>query len=111
MSNTLANGFSVLKNRNFANYLSARVLGTLAVQMQSVAIGWQVYQLTGSLFDLGMIVLAQFAPFFVLILFAGHVADRYNRRSIILLCLLAQLLCGALLLAFTFSGITRVWPV
>ncbi|MES2072195.1 MAG: MFS transporter [Pseudomonadota bacterium] len=111
MSTTFSNGFSVLKNRNFANYLSARVLGTLAVQMQSVAIGWQVYQLTGSLFDLGLIGLAQFAPFFVLILFAGHVADKYNRRRIILLCLLTQLLCAALLLAFTLSGSGKVWPV
>lgn len=111
MSTTFSNGFSVLKNRNFANYLSARVLGTLAVQMQSVAIGWQVYQLTGSLFDLGLIGLAQFAPFFVLILFAGHVADKYNRRRIILLCLLTQLLCAALLLAFTLSGTGKVWPV
>ncbi|MES2103893.1 MAG: MFS transporter [Pseudomonadota bacterium] len=108
---TLARGFSVFKNRNFAYYLSSRVLGTLAVQMQSVAIGWQVYQMTGSLFDLGLIGLAQFAPFFVLILFAGHVADRYNRRNIILLCLLTQLLCGALLLAFTLSGAGKVWPV
>jgi len=40
MSTRLADGFSILKNRNFANYLSARGLGTLAVQMQSVAIGW-----------------------------------------------------------------------
>ncbi|MFZ6645795.1 MFS transporter [Undibacterium sp. TJN25] len=111
MSSTLTNGFDVLKNRNFANYLSSRVLGTLAVQMQSVAIGWQVYQMTGSLFDLGMIGLAQFAPFFVLILFAGHVADRYNRRSIIVLCLLTQLLCGVLLLGFTLSGTAKVWPV
>ena len=49
------NGFSILRHRNFAFYLSARVLGTVAVQMQSVAIGWQVYQITGSLFDLGLI--------------------------------------------------------
>ena len=106
-----SNGFSVLRNRNFSFYLAARVLGTLAVQMQSVAIGWQVYQMTGSLFDLGLIGLAQFAPFLVLILLAGHTADRYNRRLIIILCLLTQLLCGSLLLAFTVSGIGVVWPV
>jgi MFS family permease len=58
-----------------------------------------------------MIGLAQFAPFLVLILFAGHAADRYNRRNIILLCLMTQLLCGLLLLAFTNSGATVVWPV
>ena len=105
------NGLRVLRNRNFACYLSARILGTLAVQMQSVAIGWQVYQITGSLFDLGLIGLAQFAPFLVLILLAGHVADRYNRRTIIIICLALQLLCALLLLAFTNSGSQVVWPV
>jgi MFS family permease len=111
MSSSASNGFSVLKHRNFAFYLSARVLGTLAVQMQHVAIGWHVYALTGNLFDLGLIGLAQFAPFLLLILPAGHIADRYNRRNIIALCLGAQLLCGLLLLAFTLTGLKIVWPV
>jgi MFS family permease len=111
MSSSASNGFSVLKHRNFAFYLSARVLGTLAVQMQHVAIGWHVYALTGNLFDLGLIGLAQFAPFLLLILPAGHVADRYNRRNIIALCLTAQLLCGLLLLAFTMTGLKIVWPM
>jgi MFS family permease len=106
-----ANGLSVLKHRNFTSYLSARLLGTLAVQMQHVAIGWHVYALTGNLVDLGLIGLAQFAPFLLLILPAGHVADRFNRRNIIALCIAAQLLCGLLLLAFTLSGLTTVWPV
>ena len=106
-----SNGFSVLRNRNFSFYLAARILGTLAVQMQSVAIGWQVYQMTGSLFHLGLIGLAQFAPFLVLILLAGHVADRFNRRTIILLCLAVQWLCALMLLAFTYSGTREVWPV
>ena len=106
-----SNGFSVLRHRNFSFYLSARILGTLAVQMQSVAIGWQVYALTHNLFDLGLIGLAQFAPFLLLILYAGHAADRYNRRNIIALCLGAQLLCGLLLLAFTLGGLSVVWPV
>ena len=101
----------VLRNRNLAFYLSARFLATLAVQMQSVAIGWQVYQITGSLFDLGLIGLAQFAPFLVLILWAGHVADRYNRRIIVMLCMAVQLVCSSLLIAFTASGSQVVWPV
>jgi MFS family permease len=104
-------GLHVLRHRNFTFYLSARLLGTLAVQMQSVAIGWQVYQMTGQLFDLGMIGLAQFAPFLVLILAAGHAADRYNRRNIISLCLATQLLCALMLLAFTVSAAPVVWPV
>lgn len=104
-------GLGVLRNRNLSFYLSARFLGTLAVQMQSVAVGWQVYQITGSLFDLGLIGLAQFAPFLVLILWAGHVADRHDRRRIIVLCMLVQLLVSGLLLAFTWSGSSVVWPV
>jgi MFS family permease len=110
-SSSPSSGLNVLRNRNFAFYLTARILGTLAVQMQSVAIGWQVYQLTGSLFDLGLIGLAQFAPFLLLILIAGHAADRYDRRNIISICLALQLLCGLLLLAFTLSGSGVVWPV
>jgi len=106
-----SSGLAVLRNRNLSFYLSARFLGTLAVQMQSVAVGWQVYQITGSLFDLGLIGLAQFAPFLILILWAGHVADRYDRRKIIVLCMLTQLLVSALLLAFTASGSRVVWPV
>jgi MFS family permease len=74
-------------------------------------VGWQVYQITHSLFDLGLIGLAQFAPFLVLILWAGHVADTHNRRTIVLLCMATQLLCSLLLVAFTLSGSTVVWPV
>jgi len=106
-----SNGFSVLRHRNFTLYLSARTLATLAVQMQNVAIGWQVYSMTHNLFDLGLIGLAQFAPFLLLILIAGHAADRYDRRNLIAIALAAQLLCGLTLLAFTMTGLSTVWPV
>ncbi len=59
---------------------------SFAFQMQSVAIGWQVYALTGSAFDLGLIGLAQFLPILLLTLAAGHVADRYDRRLIVATC-------------------------
>ena len=111
MSSSPSHGLAVLRNRNFSLYLSARVLGTLAIQMQSVAIGWQVYQMTGNLYHLGMIGLAQFAPFLVLILVAGHAADRYDRSRIIVCCQGVQLLCSLLLLTFTLSGSTVIWPV
>jgi MFS family permease len=106
-----ASGLRVLRNRNYALYLFARVFGSLAVQMQSVAVGWQVYQITGDVFDLGLIGLAQFAPFLVLILFAGHAADIWNRKHIITACLGVQLLVALLLLAFTLAGARTVWPV
>ena len=110
-SSNATNGFSVLRHRNFTLYLSARTLATLAVQMQNVAIGWQVYSMTHNLFDLGLIGLAQFAPFLLLILIAGHAADRYDRRNLIAIALAAQLLCGLTLLAFTLAGLGTVWPV
>ena len=110
-SSNAGNGFSVLRHRNFTLYLTARTLATLAVQMQNVAIGWQVYSMTHNLFDLGLIGLAQFAPFLLLILIAGHAADRYDRRNLIAIALAAQLLCGLTLLAFTMAGLGTVWPV
>jgi MFS family permease len=109
--NSSGGRLAVLRNPNVSFYLSSRFLGTLAVQMQSVAVGWQVYQITHSLFDLGLIGLAQFAPFLVLILWAGHVADTHNRRNIVIACQATQLLCSLLLVGFTLSGSHVVWPV
>lgn len=105
------NKFGVLRHRNFTLYLSARFIATVAVQMQSVAVGWQVYEKTGNAMDLGFVGLAQFVPFALLILVAGHVADQWNRRWIIAGCFFLEMLCGALLLAFSLTGIESVWPV
>ncbi len=105
------NKFGALRHRNFTLFLSARFIATVAVQMQSVAVGWQVYEKTGDAMDLGLIGLAQFAPFALLILVAGHVADQWNRRWIIAGCFFLEMLCGVLLLAFFLSGLQSVWPV
>ncbi len=100
-----------LRDRNFRLFLSARFLGNIATQIQSVAIGWQVYAITGNLLDLGLIGLAQFAPFIALVLPAGQIADRYDRRRIIVLCHVVSMLCGVLLLGFTLLGARSVLPV
>ena len=100
-----------LQYANFRFYLIARFFTTLAVQMQSVAIGWQVYEATGDPLDLGLIGLAQFLPFVVLVLPAGQIADRMDRRLILVGCYLAQTVCALLLFWFTMSGIDDVWPV
>ncbi|WP_442975182.1 MFS transporter, partial [Salmonella enterica] len=81
------------------------------MQMQAVAVGWQVYELTGDLVDLGLVGLAQFLPFLALILFAGQAADRIDRRRIITACYAVNLLCALLLLGFTATGLRAVWPV
>jgi len=103
--------FSALAYPDFSRFISARFLATLAVQMQSVAVGWQIYALTGDPLDLGLIGLAQFLPFVALVLPAGHIADRNDRRTILALCYVTEVACGVLLLTFTLVGLEATWPV
>ena len=95
----------------FVRFLSARLAVSIAVQMQTVAVGWQIYSITRDPLDLGLIGLSQFLPFVLLVLPAGHVADRRNRARILSLCFSLELLCAILLLAFTLSGLAVAWPV
>lgn len=103
--------FSVLKHHNFTFFVIARFLSTIAVQIQSVAVGWQIYQQTGKTLDLGLIGLAQFLPFAMLILIAGHFADQWNRRWIVLSCFFIELVCGLLLLLFARENLHSVLPI
>ncbi len=72
---------TLLSNRPFLLFWTARVFSAIAFQVSAVAVGWQVYALTGSAFNLGMLGLVQFLPMVVLTLAAGHAADRYDRRA------------------------------
>ncbi len=72
--------------------------------MQSVALGWQVYALTGSAFDLGLIGLAQFLPVMLLTLAVGHVADRYDRRRIVAICQAVEFATSATLTLGVAAG-------
>ena len=88
---------SVLRHKPFVFFLFGRVSTSIAFQIQGVAVGWQVYALTGSAFYLGLVGLAQFLPMFLLTLVAGHVADRYDRRMIARSCQIVEgLAAGAL---------------
>jgi MFS family permease len=98
---------SVLRQKPFALYLSARAAATIAFQIQAVAVSWQMYALTGSALYLGLVGLAQFLPMFVLTLPVGHAADRYDRRSIVRLCQLVEGLATLLLAAACFTGRLR----
>jgi MFS family permease len=102
---------AVLRNRDFAFFLSARFLATLAVQMQTVAVGWQVYEVTRDPLDLGLIGLSQFLPFVLLILPAGHLADTRDRRRILTLCFALECACALLLLGLAWQGLRSAWPV
>lgn len=110
-SDRKSGALGALRFPDFTRFLTARFLSTLAVQMQSVAVGWQVYAITGNALDLGLIGLAQFLPFVALVLPAGHVADRRDRKRILAACYAAEVLCGLLLLAFTLTGLQAAWPV
>jgi MFS family permease len=101
----------VLRQTRFARFLAARLLATVAAQIQSVAVGWQVYAITRDPLDLGLIGLSQFLPFVVLILPAGQIADHYDRTKVLSCCYLTEVLCAVLLLWFTMQGITVAWPV
>ncbi len=101
----------LLAHAGFSRYLSARLAVSIAVQMQTVAVGWQIYSITRDPLDLGLIGLSQFLPFVLLVLPAGQVADRRNRARILAGCYALEFLCALLLLAFTLSGLAVVWPV
>jgi MFS family permease len=102
---------AVLRNRDFTLFLGARFLATLAVQMQTVAVGWQVYETTRDPLDLGLIGLSQFLPFVLLILPAGHVADSRDRRRILAACFALECLCALLLLGLALRGFGSARPV
>src|SRR5215207_10103691 len=87
MSSMMPVGASdLLRHRSFLLFLLSRSLSRFASQMAAVAIGWQLYALTGSAFDLGMVGLVQFLPTALLVFFAGHAADRFERKRVIQLC-------------------------
>jgi MFS family permease len=89
---------------NFVSYTLARFFIVVALEMQSVAVGWQVYEITKRPLDLGYVGLAQFLPGFALFLFAGHAADLYDRRKLLMWCYGGFALCSALLLAITWRA-------
>ncbi|WP_205665142.1 MFS transporter [Caldimonas tepidiphila] len=95
---------SLLSFRAFLQFWWARLAGTSANQMMMVAVGWQMYDLTGSAWDLGLVGLLQFLPALALTLVAGHVADRFRRERVLALCMAAQLAVVAVLLAATQGG-------
>ncbi len=96
---------------DFVLYQVARLLIVSSLEMQSVAVGWQVYELTRRPLDLGLVGLAQFLPGILLFLVSGHAADRFERRRLILVCQIAFAICSALLLAITLRGPSAVLPI
>jgi MFS family permease len=110
-SRTEAGAASAFLSRDFRLYQTARLLVILGAEAQSVAVAWQVYAITRSPLDLGLTGLALFAPGLFFMLAAGHVADRYDRRGIILGCYAVQAVCTVVLLRFALHPTGHVWPI
>jgi MFS family permease len=95
----------------FALFETARFLIVAAVEMQAVAVGWQVYDITKRALDLGLVGLAQFLPGILLFLVSGHASDRFDRRKVLGSCYAGYALCSALLLFITEHGSGSVRPI
>ena len=105
MSSASSAGLRILfGHQPFRFYFLARGFSEFSYQIAAVAVGWQVYALTGSAFDLGMVGLVQFIPTMVLIFAAGHAADRYDRKRVVQICQLAEGLTAAFLAWGSFAG-------
>ncbi|WP_428908256.1 MFS transporter [Niallia sp. Krafla_26] len=95
---------NILKQPFFAKFWVSRILSSTSFQMLSVAVGWQMYELTQDAFSLGMVGLAQFIPMLFLTLFVGQIADRYDRRKIVYLSLIIEGLTAGFLLIGSMNG-------
>lgn len=104
----LRTGFAVFASPGFTGYWCALLCTGFAVQIQTVAVGWQVYDMTGDPLDLGLVGLSQFLPALLLVLVTGATADRYPRRVIMGLCLFVMAAGAAGLLLLTRAGSANV---
>jgi len=95
----------LLGNADFLRFWTSRVLASLGFQASSVAIGWAVYQETGSAYALGLVGLFQFLPMLLLTFVVGHVADRYDRRRVVVVCQVAE----GLTLVYLLAGVALGW--
>src|SRR5436853_4601261 len=95
----------------FTLFQIARFMIVAAVEMQSVAVGWQIYEITKRPLDLGLVGLAQFTPGILLFLVSGHAADRFDRRKLLITCYTGFPLCSGLLLFTSLQGMHAVFPI
>jgi len=99
------------QSRDFRFYSAARLVGIVGAEAQAVGVAWQVYQITHSALALGYTGLALFLPGIFFVLPAGHVADRYDRRTIILICYAVQALATVALLRLALDGTQNIWLI
>jgi MFS family permease len=103
--------YAAFRYRSFVLFAISRTLTVIAVEMVSVAVGWQIYELTHKPLSLGLAGLAQCIPGVLLFLAAGHAADRFARKRVLIACCCGYALCAALLLQFGWRGVAKVAPI
>ena len=106
-----ASRWPAFRHRSFVLYWLARFASTFAAQITSVAVGWQVYDITRDPLDLGLVGLIQFIPALLLVLVTGTAADRFGRRTIMAVTMLAEAACAVGLFLLTLRGLDVVWPI
>lgn len=99
-----SDSLSLLKNKSIDFFLTSRVSASLGTQMVTLAVGWQMYSLTGSALYLGLVGLFQFLPMLLLTLVVGYAADRFSRKLIICLCQASLSVCFFILAFESFTG-------
>jgi len=109
--NSTRRGMEAFAFRDFRRYQSARVIAVLGAEAQAVAVAWNVYSITHRAIDLGYTGLALFLPSLLFLLAAGHMADRFDRRKILLLFYGLQMVCAVALVALAHSGWQSVYPI
>jgi MFS family permease len=109
--NSKTAGLIAFQYPSFVFFQTARFFIVLATEMQSVAVGWQVYEITKRPLDLGLVGLAQFLPGILLFLVSGHVADRHDRRKLIVICYVGFALCCGLLLVTSMRNVRSVYYI
>ncbi|MEI5678957.1 MFS transporter [Mesorhizobium sp. CGMCC 1.15528] len=103
--------YAAFRHSAFLRFWAARFLATFATQIISVAVGWQIYDLTRDPFDLGLVGVIQFAPSLLLVLVTGVVADRFGRRLIMGLSAFLEAICALALLLLSWHGLVSPAPV
>ncbi len=102
---------SVFRHRNYRLFFAGQLLSLMGGWMQTVAQAWLVYRLTGSPWDLGFIVFLNQSPVFFLTAVGGTIADRFEKRRLLMACLGVLMALSAALAALTFSGLVEVWMI
>src|SRR5256885_16257589 len=97
------NPYAAIQVRDFRLFILSKLFITLAVMIQAVVVGWQVYEITKDPLSLGLIGLAEAIPAIVVSLYAGHLADVVERKRIILICVITLVFCSTALLFFTMN--------